>query len=76
MFAGIICSDPTSTFGKTQGMIRNQETPPYYVGHRLHFECPSSHRLVGSKNRTCQENGQWSGTISVCELKGNRLKVN
>ena len=30
------------------------------------FTCNTGYELTGSDNRTCQSNGNWSGTESVC----------
>jgi len=52
----------------------NAQTTPYFVGHQLHFECPSPFHLVGSRTHTCQVNGQWSGVISACDKIGSCVK--
>ena len=70
LFSGVSCSDPQLTFNLTEGRITNNQLPPFHAGHLLQFECPASHKLVGSRNRTCQANGLWSGIVSVCDLKG------
>ncbi|XP_077995023.1 complement C2-like isoform X2 [Glandiceps talaboti] len=31
------------------------------------FRCNSGYRLFGSARRTCQENGKWSGTLTICD---------
>ncbi|XP_063287543.1 complement factor B-like [Pelobates fuscus] len=42
----------------------------YYVGDVLNFECYSGFELRGPENRTCQQNGKWSGRTTVCEDYG------
>ena len=71
-FSGISCGDPQPTFNITGGQISNYRLPPFHVGHRLHFQCPESHKLIGSSSRVCQANGQWSGIITSCDLKGRK----
>ena len=37
-----------------------------YEGDTCSFTCNTGYKLTGSDNRTCQSNGNWSGTESVC----------
>ena len=68
-FLGITCPDPRTPFEQTGGLIRRY-SPPFYVGNYVLFDCPDTHTLVGSANRTCQTTGQWSGRAPACDLKG------
>jgi cysteine-rich repeat protein len=38
------------------------------LGFTVYFECDSCYKLFGSSNRTCQGDGQWSGTQPTCSL--------
>ena len=37
-----------------------------YEGHICGFTCNTGYELTGSDTRTCQSDGSWSGTDSVC----------
>ena len=43
-----------------------------YEGHICSFTCYTGYELTGSDTRTCQSDGSWSGTDSVCR-KGNNV---
>lgn len=51
--------------------IQNGEYIPqenkYFVGDVLNFQCWGGFTLMGSENRTCLENGKWSGKTSICD---------
>jgi len=37
-----------------------------YEGDTCSFRCNTGYELIGSGTRTCQNNGSWNGTTSVC----------
>ena len=39
------------------------------VGHSVNYTCNPGYNLLGNSSRTCQDNGQWSGTPSSCSRK-------
>ncbi|XP_063794194.1 complement factor B-like [Pseudophryne corroboree] len=39
----------------------------YYVGDVLTFECYGGFKMFGPGNHTCQENGKWSGELTICD---------
>ncbi|XP_072287824.1 complement factor B-like isoform X2 [Pyxicephalus adspersus] len=39
----------------------------YFVGDVLNFQCWDGFTLDESQNRTCQENGKWSGQTAICK---------
>uniref|UniRef100_H3A2N3 C3/C5 convertase n=1 Tax=Latimeria chalumnae TaxID=7897 RepID=H3A2N3_LATCH len=39
----------------------------YNVGDTLEFECFEGYSLRGSSSRTCQMNGKWNGTTTICD---------
>lgn len=39
----------------------------YFVGDELFFECWGGFTRSGPENRTCQENGKWSGETTICD---------
>lgn len=40
-----------------------------FVGQRCQFTCYEGFQLSGPQERTCQENGTWSGNITKCLRK-------
>ena len=38
-------------------------------GDNAAYTCNSGYQLVGDSPRTCQDNGQWSGTAPTCEQR-------
>ncbi|KAG5272530.1 hypothetical protein AALO_G00166550 [Alosa alosa] len=43
-----------------------KEGTTYLQGFTVKFSCNSGYVLQGSKERTCQSNGQWSGELTEC----------
>ncbi|XP_030066218.1 complement C2 isoform X2 [Microcaecilia unicolor] len=39
----------------------------YRVGDTIQFECEEGYGMFGSPNRTCLPNGEWSGSITICD---------
>ncbi|XP_075042655.1 complement factor B-like [Mixophyes fleayi] len=39
----------------------------YFVGDVLTFKCWDGFRMFGPGNHTCQENGKWSGELTICD---------
>jgi len=39
------------------------------VGHTVNYTCEQGYKLLGTSSRTCQDNGQWSGTQPSCSRK-------
>ena len=37
-----------------------------YTGDTCSFTCNTGYELIGSDTRTCQSDGSWSGSDSVC----------
>ncbi|XP_075042654.1 complement factor B-like [Mixophyes fleayi] len=57
------CPRPVSFEGGDYG-------PPairYFVGDVLTFECYGGFTMFGPANHTCQENGKWSGELTICD---------
>ncbi|XP_029047436.1 E-selectin isoform X3 [Osmia bicornis bicornis] len=38
------------------------------IGSTVEYVCPDGHMLIGSKNRTCELNGFWSGDAPTCKF--------
>ena len=50
------------------GEIIEQVAPTF--GNRIVFECKDKgYEMKGSRIRTCQSDGQWSGSPTTCESK-------
>ena len=41
-----------------------------YEGDTCNFTCDNGYQLTGSHTRTCQGNGRWNGTDTMCK-RGN-----
>ncbi|XP_068106449.1 complement factor B-like [Hyperolius riggenbachi] len=39
----------------------------YNVGNVISFRCLDGYKMIGPEKRTCQENGKWSGTTTICD---------
>ncbi|XP_017487833.1 PREDICTED: CUB and sushi domain-containing protein 3-like [Rhagoletis zephyria] len=44
------------------------QTTSYYVGGKTTYSCTHGLELIGSNERTCQNNGQWSGPVPYCRF--------
>ena len=40
-----------------------------YYNAVVSYSCDVAYRLLGSRSRTCQANGQWSGNLPQCNCK-------
>ncbi|KAG1660143.1 Sushi, von Willebrand factor type A, EGF and pentraxin domain-containing protein 1 [Nymphon striatum] len=40
---------------------------PFHVGVTVAYSCYTGYKLIGSHNRTCRENGMWSGVLASCD---------
>ena len=38
-------------------------------GKRIKFKCNIGYKLRGSRRRTCQSDGTWSGYLTTCDSK-------
>uniref|UniRef100_A0ABD2WSD8 Sushi, von Willebrand factor type A, EGF and pentraxin domain-containing protein 1 n=1 Tax=Trichogramma kaykai TaxID=54128 RepID=A0ABD2WSD8_9HYME len=38
------------------------------IGSTIEYACPDGHMLIGSKNRTCESSGFWSGSPPTCKF--------
>ncbi|ROL50173.1 Complement factor B [Anabarilius grahami] len=54
------CPDP----GVPPGSSRTGHM--FHIGDKVTYRCDSSLTLIGSKERVCQDGGQWSGTEPQC----------
>ena len=64
----IVCLDclPLSNpaNGKMQCSLGDDEVESYEES--CVFTCDNGYQLIGSRTRTCQGNGRWNGTDSIC----------
>ncbi|XP_013858624.1 complement factor B [Austrofundulus limnaeus] len=61
--SGDVCADP----GIPPGASRTGNL--FGIDDKVHYRCTGNLFLVGSKERTCQENGQWTGQEPACYYK-------
>lgn len=47
----------------------------YFVDDVLYFECWGGFTMFGPENRTCQENGKWSGETTICDDQGENFRL-
>ena len=50
--------------GPANGQVAESGSTPHFTAK---YTCNTGYRLVGDSPRTCQDNGQWSGTTPTCE---------
>ena len=58
--SAINCGDPGTP---TNGQRSFSRTTP---GYAVTYTCDVGYTLQGSNSRTCQSNGQWSGSVPQC----------
>ena len=46
-----------------------------YEGDTCSFTCNTGYELTGIDTRTCQSNGSWNGTVSICRKGTGYLLV-
>ena len=51
--------------------LGDDESPSY--DDKCSFRCNTGYILNGSESRTCQSDGSWSGSISMCKKSEYRL---
>ena len=58
----------------TNGMITCSliNSPSFSYEDNCSFTCNTGYELTGSDTRTCQSNGSWSGSGTVCS-RGNHV---
>ena len=62
----VSCGNPgTPANGKIAFTAGNS----YVYGNILKATCNHGYRLLGTSIRTCQANGQWTGTAPSCQCK-------
>ena len=74
----LFCLDPqcATLVRRTKGLEMlcyngyNYTTGEAYEGDTCSFTCSSGYELTGSLTRTCQSDGSWSGSDTVCS-RGN-----
>ena len=52
----------------TTSNIQTMETIAY--GGNCSFTCNTGYELTGNDTRTCQSNGSWSGSDTMCIIRG------
>jgi len=59
--------------GKINCSLRDDGIPSYE--DTCSFTCNTGYELTGSDTRTCQSNGNWSGTDTVCRRGKNNISL-
>lgn len=57
------CPDP----GRPENGDRYYQDRYFRIGSTVQFSCQSGFQLSGSRERTCQENKEWNGTLATCQ---------
>ena len=55
-------SDPSN--GMMDCLLEDDEVPSYE--DTCSFTCNTGYKLTGSESRTCQNDGTWSGNVTMC----------
>ena len=61
--ADSVCADP----GVPAGAVKVGNI--YDIDDKVTYDCNNNLILVGSRERVCQENGQWTGMEPACYCK-------
>ncbi|XP_078001559.1 clotting factor C-like [Glandiceps talaboti] len=75
-----MCNDP-GTPRNGRRVVGGEETTTFVEGTRVVIECLPRYHMIGSSQRRCMENGQWSDTqpicskVAVCEDPGKPKNV-
>ena len=56
------------------GSVSTEEQTTTY-GQVANYTCNPGYTLIGEQSRTCQQDGNWSGSPPVCEVKGKFDKL-
>lgn len=71
LFLAITCNDPAPN-GIANG--QRQGNSPYTCNSPVTFVCNPGYQLQGSSRIVCQSNGQWSGGVPQCIVRGELKK--
>ena len=63
LIVGILPGDCGATHAPANARTSTSGTT---VGHTVTYMCNSGYKLMGNSTRTCQSNGQWSGSQPSC----------
>ena len=71
-FLGTLCiivseCDGLSSPGNGSVSTSNEQTT---FGQVAVYSCHHGYDLIGNRTRMCQQNGNWSGIVPVCQVKG------
>ncbi len=68
-FGGATCVMPTACLEALSAPVNGSvDAPDNVIGATATYSCSAGFFLVGSATRTCQTNGQWSGSTPTCEV--------
>lgn len=63
-----ICQHTPSSCGSPDKLVNTTISGSNFsVGATIGYHCPEGHMLIGEGNRTCTENGSWSGRAPTCK---------
>ena len=63
LIVGILTGDCGATHAPANARTSTSGTT---VGHTVTYRCNPGYRIMGTSTRTCQSNGQWSGSQPSC----------
>ena len=64
IFLILIVVDCGNLTAPANGQVTLTETT---FGRTANYSCNTGYNLVGNSTRTCQETGEWSGSVPTCE---------
>nr|CAB3230286.1 CiBf-3 complement factor B-3 precursor [Phallusia mammillata] len=70
----IFCGDPTRHLARRNLILESGSNDTYPVNSTVRFRCQSGYVLSGAANRTCMENGRWSGLLTGCQFLGQQRR--
>ena len=62
----IVCEDPGNPANGSSNVLAESNST-LAIGTVIKYMCLPGFKLVGSIERVCQPNGEWNGTMPVCQ---------
>lgn len=80
VYSSIVLNDPSFCLviecGRAQTILKGEVTyvnSTSYLNSQIMYSCSTGYKLIGTKTRTCNDDGRWSGTTPKCEGISNQI---